>query len=219
MCKNMEKTPFFKKTWFIILLFWIVPPIGIALMWTCRREWKKGIKIALSVIFGIWFFLWCVLLLSPSDGTSNDNTPAAEDVTTVYDEDNNIIPEETTARIPSYIVDEVESETREGTATDRPAATEIVKPSTTKAPTTASPATTKKETTTPKPTTTKPTTTKAPATQNAGTNYVLNNNTMKFHYPTCRAVDDISPENKGTFKGDRQTLINRGYKSCGICHP
>ena len=162
MCKNMEKTPFFKKTWFIILLFWIVPPIGIALMWTCRREWKKGIKIALSVIFGIWFFLWCVLLLSPSDGTSNDNTPAAEDVTTVYDEDNNIIPEETTTRIPSYIVDEVESETREGTATDRPAATETVKPSTTKAPTTASPATTKKETTTAKPTTTKVPTTVDP---------------------------------------------------------
>jgi len=142
----MEKTPFFKKTWFIILLFWLVPPIGIALMWTCRRKWKKSIKIALSVIFGIWFVLWCALLLSPSDDSADDDTPTAEEVTTACNEKYN----ESSQAHTSQITNETESEKHEEATSFKPVTAE------------EETATTKPTTT--KPTTTKPTTTKAPTT-------------------------------------------------------
>ncbi|MBQ3499377.1 MAG: hypothetical protein IJA87_09670 [Clostridia bacterium] len=202
----MEKTPFFKKTWFIIIALIFIPPLGIALMWISKKQWKSVIKIILSVVLGFWTLILGIAIFSPADETSATES----ETTTIENSDAEDVTEPATKKPIS--------ETKPVTSTTSPTTTETVTESTTEQETTNQPTTTKPATTA-KPTTTKPTTTKAPATQNAGTNYVLNNNTMKFHYPTCRAVDDISPENKGTFKGDRQTLINRGYKSCGICHP
>ncbi len=49
--------------------------------------------------------------------------------------------------------------------------------------------------------------------------YVLNNNTKKFHYPSCSSASRISDENKGYFEGTREELINDGYSPCGICKP
>lgn len=52
-----------------------------------------------------------------------------------------------------------------------------------------------------------------------GTTYVLNTNTMKFHYSTCSSVSKIKDGNKGIFTGNRDDLIAQGYKACGNCHP
>ncbi|MBR0127277.1 MAG: DNA/RNA non-specific endonuclease [Firmicutes bacterium] len=49
--------------------------------------------------------------------------------------------------------------------------------------------------------------------------YVLNTNTMKFHYPSCAGVQDISDYNKQEVKATRQELINKGYDPCGMCQP
>ena len=49
--------------------------------------------------------------------------------------------------------------------------------------------------------------------------YVLNTNTMKFHYPSCSSAADIKAENKKTFHGAREELIAQGYDPCGRCHP
>ena len=49
--------------------------------------------------------------------------------------------------------------------------------------------------------------------------YVLNTNTMKFHYQSCRDVDRIKAENYATFTGSRDDLIAQGYSACGHCHP
>ena len=49
--------------------------------------------------------------------------------------------------------------------------------------------------------------------------YILNNNTMKFHETYCSSVEDIKPKNKAPFKGERDEAISRGYSPCGICHP
>ena len=49
--------------------------------------------------------------------------------------------------------------------------------------------------------------------------YVLNTNTMKFHYPECSSVSKISDKNKQTYEGSRNDLISQGYTPCGNCNP
>ena len=49
--------------------------------------------------------------------------------------------------------------------------------------------------------------------------YVLNINTMKFHYPSCTSAKRISPKNRKDYIGSREELIEQGYDPCGHCHP
>ena len=51
------------------------------------------------------------------------------------------------------------------------------------------------------------------------TTYVLNRNTKKFHYPTCKSASTIKDKNKGYHTGTREDLIAEGYSPCGNCHP
>ncbi len=59
----------------------------------------------------------------------------------------------------------------------------------------------------------------AASVTSSGTDYVLNTNTHKFHYPSCSSVSDIKPENTGYFTGSRDEVIAQGYKPCGRCKP
>jgi len=52
-----------------------------------------------------------------------------------------------------------------------------------------------------------------------GTDYVLNTNTKKFHYPSCSSVKQMKESNKQYFNGTRDEVISRGYDPCGRCHP
>lgn len=49
--------------------------------------------------------------------------------------------------------------------------------------------------------------------------YVLNNNTRKFHRPNCSSVGDIKASNRGDYTGSREALIERGYVPCKRCLP
>lgn len=49
--------------------------------------------------------------------------------------------------------------------------------------------------------------------------YVLNNNTMKFHYADCSSAKKIKEKNKESFHGSRQWLVDNGYSPCGNCKP
>lgn len=49
--------------------------------------------------------------------------------------------------------------------------------------------------------------------------YVLNTNTKKFHYPTCRHAADIKENNRAERTVARDELINEGYTPCGVCKP
>lgn len=49
--------------------------------------------------------------------------------------------------------------------------------------------------------------------------YVLNTNTRKFHYPSCKSVKKIAPKNYSTSSKSRDELISLGYDPCGICKP
>ena len=52
-----------------------------------------------------------------------------------------------------------------------------------------------------------------------GTDYILNTNTKKFHYPTCASVKKMKDKNKKEFHGTRDEVIAKGYDPCGNCHP
>ncbi len=52
-----------------------------------------------------------------------------------------------------------------------------------------------------------------------GIQYVLNTNSMMFHYPTCGSGGLISAKNKAYYYGTREELIEKGYSPCGNCHP
>ena len=58
-----------------------------------------------------------------------------------------------------------------------------------------------------------------PEQQQTTSNYVLNTNTKKFHYPHCNDVKRIAPHNYSEFNGTREDAIDQGYSSCGHCNP
>lgn len=49
--------------------------------------------------------------------------------------------------------------------------------------------------------------------------YVLNINTKKFHLPSCDSAIEMSKKNRQDFVGNRNDLLNCGYKPCGRCKP
>ena len=49
--------------------------------------------------------------------------------------------------------------------------------------------------------------------------YVLNTNTHKFHYPSCKSVNQMKDKNKKEFHGTREEVIQQGYEPCKNCNP
>lgn len=56
-------------------------------------------------------------------------------------------------------------------------------------------------------------------TSTAEAHYVLNNNTKKFHLPSCASADDIKDSNREDYYGSREDLIERAYVPCKRCNP
>ncbi|MBR5295401.1 MAG: DNA/RNA non-specific endonuclease, partial [Clostridia bacterium] len=109
------------------------------------------------------------------------------------------------------------------TTTQAPTTTTQAPTTTTQAPTTTTQAPT---TTTQAPTTTTQaptTTTQAPTTTTAApiitqtTIYVLNTNSLKIHYSSCRHIKTMKEENKQSYSGNLDALLNQGYSRCGTC--
>ena len=70
-----------------------------------------------------------------------------------------------------------------------------------------------------KPAETEPQQTEPPETQDNGRDYVLNTNTGKFHYPSCKSAQKIKDSNRKEFHGTRDELMAMGYSPCGNCDP
>lgn len=49
--------------------------------------------------------------------------------------------------------------------------------------------------------------------------YICNTNTMKFHYPSCSSVNQMSEKNKLSVTSTRDELIDQGYEPCKRCNP
>lgn len=56
-------------------------------------------------------------------------------------------------------------------------------------------------------------------TRGAERSYVLNTNTMKFHFPDCTSVKDIKAENRRDVTMSRDEIIAEGYIPCKRCNP
>ena len=52
-----------------------------------------------------------------------------------------------------------------------------------------------------------------------GTEYILNTNTKKFHYPSCSSVKQMKASNKKEYTGSRDDLIAQGNDPCKKCNP
>ena len=52
-----------------------------------------------------------------------------------------------------------------------------------------------------------------------GTDYVLNTNTYKFHYPWCSSVKKMKSKNRRDYYGTRDEVIQMGYDPCKNCDP
>ena len=52
-----------------------------------------------------------------------------------------------------------------------------------------------------------------------GTDYILNTNTKKFHYPGCSSVKQMKDKNKREYNGSRDDVISMGYDPCKKCNP
>jgi beta-lactamase superfamily II metal-dependent hydrolase len=49
--------------------------------------------------------------------------------------------------------------------------------------------------------------------------YVINTNTKKFHRPECKSAASMKKENRKTYQGAREDLIQMGYEPCQNCSP
>lgn len=54
----------FRQKWVCILLLVLFPPVGMYLLWKYREDWKKNLKIWVTVISAIW----CIALLGSGFG-------------------------------------------------------------------------------------------------------------------------------------------------------
>lgn len=59
---------------------------------------------------------------------------------------------------------------------------------------------------------------KASAAQTQHT-YILNTSSKKYHRTDCSSVQDITPQNKKTYKGTADKLKAEGYQPCKRCNP
>lgn len=55
--------------------------------------------------------------------------------------------------------------------------------------------------------------------EEADYDFVLNINSMRFHFPDCDSVNQMKEKNKKYYSGTREQLIEEGYIPCGNCKP
>lgn len=56
-------------------------------------------------------------------------------------------------------------------------------------------------------------------TRSGAESYILNTNTRRFHLPSCPSAAEMKPENRDSFTGTRDELLEKGYTPCGRCKP
>lgn len=49
--------------------------------------------------------------------------------------------------------------------------------------------------------------------------YIINENTHKFHKPSCSSVSKMNEANKKEYTGEKNKLISEGYEACKNCNP
>lgn len=73
----MEKKKFYQKTWFLCVIGFLFPIVGILLVWILPKDKSKGYKIVLTVIFLIWLLVLHVMQ-GGNKGTDSQKEPITE---------------------------------------------------------------------------------------------------------------------------------------------
>lgn len=74
------KEKFYQKTWFVVLMLFLIFPLGLILMWV-NKKFKPVIRVVLTVLFA---FVWLLILAScTSDSQTSQTATATTEQTTV----------------------------------------------------------------------------------------------------------------------------------------
>ena len=67
---------FYQKAWFLYLCLFLIPPVGIILLWIVHKDMNKTKKIILTVVFCIWTAI--ALVLGGGNRQSSDTVTASQ---------------------------------------------------------------------------------------------------------------------------------------------
>lgn len=189
-------------------------------------ELKKYLSKKNTKIIGIAIAIVAVIALSGVAIELSSRKNKVEQATLSETGSEIITVTEENTTIPTELTKESDTETESETEITSESSTEVevVTTSTTteKRTSESSAQTTEKQITetTTKATTTKATTTRATTTKESfEQTFILNTNTHRIHYPDCRAIRDMNPENMKEVHGTVEQFRAEGYTPCGICHP
>lgn len=104
-----EKEPFYKKAWFIGIISFFIPPIGIALIWIFNKPIKASARVVLTAVLCFW-----TLILLMQDNTNQNNSTTSK-INKADEIDSTIITESEmpTSEIMSVISTETQNSTSE----------------------------------------------------------------------------------------------------------
>lgn len=210
--KETNKTPVYKKVWFMALISVLFPIVGIFLLWKFKPTWNKVAKILLTAIASVWlllllFFCWAMTSDSPETTAPETTiTETSEEPVTEPGTTNPVTEKETTTE---KVTMEKATTTEKETTTQKATTTE--KATTTKKETTTQKPTTEKQTTQ-KQTTTKKATTKRPETEDPDSQITvyITKTGDKYHYENPCGNGKYSPISLSDAKA-------RGYTACEKC--
>lgn len=66
----VEKTPFWKRWWFLMLMCIFVPPVGIVFLWIAKKPKYAPVRTTISVFLAMYAVIWCVAMFGESDSAS-----------------------------------------------------------------------------------------------------------------------------------------------------
>lgn len=209
-----------------------------------RKESKKRFKLAgISILALILSFTGFGFTLE-EDANKKDSTIISTDTpsstyalseSTPAESDSTVAGFSTSGTTEASTPETTEAPTTETAEAPTPETAEASTPETTEAPTTETaeaPTTENTETSTTQPINSDAKSVSSD-TANTGSNnfnthdnpeqqettdtYVLNTSRKKIHYPNCRSVSQIAPENYSTSNESLDELKSQGYSTCGIC--
>lgn len=184
----------------------------VTLVILCIKAFKKEPKMNTAIALLGFFVLFMIGFSIDTKNKDEDSTMQAAAAVSVQEES-------VDRSIPEDPEEDIEEKTTEEITTE--AVTEQIAVVTTEATTEeiTTEATTEEVTTeTTTEATTEEITTEA-TTEAEQYDYVLNTNTHKFHYPSCKSVNQMKDKNKKEFHGTREEVIQQGYEPCKNCNP
>lgn len=74
----MEKKPFYKKTWFMYLMLFIMTPIGLIFLWL-NKDYTNKKKAIMTGVFGVWFIVMLVVSQSAEEQREEERAERQEE--------------------------------------------------------------------------------------------------------------------------------------------